>query len=75
MERELERIWKEAILSQTRYSPYMYLEGPRKTMNTLGLSLGLDSNRIPPEYESNSLPLPEQLGMEYRSFVSWFLLN
>jgi hypothetical protein len=53
MDSELENIWKKAIMTKLKYYPRIYLEGLRKTMNTLSQDsqcLSWDSNLAPPEY-------------------------
>ncbi|PNF33081.1 hypothetical protein B7P43_G16120 [Cryptotermes secundus] len=56
---ELERTGKEEVVSISRYSADIHLEGPRKAMKYSQDSScpGQDSNRVLPEYRPDALPL------------------
>jgi hypothetical protein len=56
---ELERIWKEAVMTWLRYYPGIYLGELRRTMKDLSQKSrcpSIDSNRERPEYKSWVLP-------------------
>jgi hypothetical protein len=57
---ELERMRKDVVVTQFRYSPGTCLEGLRKTTEHLKQDIrcsSRDSKRTPPEYKSILLPL------------------
>jgi hypothetical protein len=63
---ELERIWEEVVLAQSRNLPDTCFEELRKTRENLGKDIrraGRDSVRIPPECASEALP-PEPTCVE-----------
>jgi hypothetical protein len=56
---ELERIWKEVVVSQLSYNSGIRMEGLRKITNILSQNIrcsGREQNRGPPEHKSQSLP-------------------
>jgi hypothetical protein len=60
---EWERIWKEVVVTYSRYRPGICLEVLRETTYNLSediTSLGQDSKRGPTKYESRALPLHSQ---------------
>jgi hypothetical protein len=61
---ELESVWKEAVMVQSRYYSGIFLEGLRKStekLNQGSMFPGRDSNQAPLEYKCRALPLYEQV--------------
>jgi hypothetical protein len=57
---ELERIWKEAVVTYSRYYRGTYLAGLRNTKKFLSRD-SQDSNQAPTEYNSRALPLDQSV--------------